>query len=83
MIEKNIRLGFRKGWVILKRFTLLLINKKKHNKKFVEFEFEYFGGSDVANKLKISKTEMKQKMTYIIHIHENKVWFLTTCTIKH
>ena len=51
MLEKNIRLEFRKGWVIPERFILLLIKQKNHSKRFREFELEYFGGSDVANKL--------------------------------
>ena len=51
MLEKNIRLGFRKGFVNPERFTLLLIKQKNHNKRFGEFKFEYFGGSDVTNKL--------------------------------
>ena len=51
VLEKNIRLGFKKGWVIPERFALLLIKQKNHNKRFGEFE--YFGGSDVANKLYI------------------------------
>ena len=50
-LEKNISLGFRKGCVNLDRFALLLIKQKNHNKRFGEFEFEYFGGSDVAYKL--------------------------------
>ena len=50
-IPYNIRLGFRKGFVIPERFELLLIMQKNHNKIFGEFEFDYFGGSDVANKL--------------------------------
>ena len=50
-LEKNIRLGFRKGCLIPKWFVLLLIKQKNQNKRFGEFEFEYFGGSDVANKL--------------------------------
>ena len=54
-LEKNIRLGFRKGCVIPERFALLLIKQKNHNKKFGEFEFEYFGGSDVPNKLFVTK----------------------------
>ena len=37
--------------MIPERFALLLIKQKNHNKRFGEFEFEYFGGSDVANKL--------------------------------
>ena len=49
-LEKNIRLGFRKGCVIPEQFALLLIKQKNHNKRFGEFEFKYFGGSDVANK---------------------------------
>ena len=27
---------------------------KNHNKRFGELEFEYFGGSDVANRLQMS-----------------------------
>ena len=50
-LEKNIRLGFRKGWVIQERFILLLMKQKNHNKRFEEFEFKYFGGSDVVKKL--------------------------------
>ena len=50
-IEKNIRLGFRKGCVIPEWFALLLIKQKNHNKRFGEFEFEYFGDSNVPNKL--------------------------------
>jgi hypothetical protein len=49
-LEKN-RLGFRKGCVNPERFALLLIKQKNQNKRFGEFEFEYFGGSDVVNKL--------------------------------
>ena len=48
-LEKNIRLGFRKGCVIPERFALA--KQKNHNKRFGEFKFEYFGDSDVANKL--------------------------------
>ena len=51
VLEKNIRLGFSKGCVNPGWFALLLIKQKNHNKRFGEFEFEYFGGSDVANKL--------------------------------
>ena len=50
-LEKNIRLGFIKGFVITEWFVLLLIKQKNHNKRFGEFEFEYFGGSDVMNRL--------------------------------
>ena len=50
-IEANIRLRFRKGCVIPERLALLLIKQKNHNKRFGEFEFEYFGDSDVVNKL--------------------------------
>ena len=46
-LEKNIRLGFRKGCVIPERFALA--KQKNHNKRFGEFK--YFGDSDVANKL--------------------------------
>ena len=31
--------------------ALFLIKQKNHNKRFGVFEFEYFGGSDVVNKL--------------------------------
>ena len=53
-LEKNIRLGFRKGCVIPEQFALLLIKQKNHNKRFGEFEFKYFRGSDVKNKTDIS-----------------------------
>ena len=39
--------------MILERFALLLIKQRNHNKKFGESEFQFFGGSDVANKLMI------------------------------
>ena len=48
-LKKNIKLGFRKGFMIPERFVLLLIKHKNHNTRFGEFE--YFGGSDVTNKL--------------------------------
>ena len=47
-MEKNIRLGFRKGCVIPEQFDLLLIKQKNHDK---DSENSYFGGLDVANKL--------------------------------
>ena len=50
-LEKNIRLEFGKRCVIPERFALFLIKQKNLNKRFGEFEFQYFGGSDVANKL--------------------------------
>ena len=50
-LEKNTRLGFRKDCENPERFVLLLIKQKNHNKRFGEFEFEYFGGSDGSNKL--------------------------------
>ena len=31
--------------------ALLLIKQKNHDKRFGEFKFEHFGGSDVTNKL--------------------------------
>jgi hypothetical protein len=37
--------------VIPEQLALLLMKQKNHNKRFGELEFEYFGGSDVANKL--------------------------------
>ena len=49
--EVNIRLRFRKGCVIPEQLALLLIKQKNHNKRFGEFEFEYFGDSDVVNKI--------------------------------
>ena len=39
--------------------------KKKHNKRFGEFEFEYFGDSDVVNKLHDSEYFFVQE--YILH----------------
>ena len=45
--------GFRKSYVIPEQFTLLLIKQKNPNKRFGEFKFEYFGGSDVTNKLDV------------------------------
>ena len=50
VLEKNIRLEFRKGFGIPEGFALRLIKQENHNKRFGEFEFEYFGGSNVANK---------------------------------
>ena len=50
-LEKNIRFGSRKGCMIPERFALLLIKQNNHNKRLGGFEFKYFGGSDVANKL--------------------------------
>ena len=55
MLKKNIRLGFRKCCASPERFTLLLIEQKHHSKRFGEFEFKYFGGSDAVNKLFIVK----------------------------
>ena len=37
--------------MIQERFALLLIKQKNYNKRFGEREFEYFGDSDVVNKL--------------------------------
>ena len=48
-------LGFRKGCVIPERLALLLIKQKKYNKRFGEFEFEYFWDSDVVNKLIVNE----------------------------
>ena len=39
--------------MIPEQFALLLIKQKNHDKRFGEFEFKYFGGSDVANKLEV------------------------------
>ena len=50
-LEANIRLRFRKGFVIPVWLALLLIKQKNHNKRFGGFEFEYFGDSDVVYKL--------------------------------
>jgi len=55
--EANITLRFRKGCVIPEQLALLLIKQKNHNKRFGEFEFEYFGDSDVVNKLVINTIE--------------------------
>ena len=49
MLQKNIRLGFRKDCVNPEQFVLN--QAKNHNKGFGEFKFEYFGGSNVVNKL--------------------------------
>jgi len=46
-----MRLRFRKGCVIPEQLALLLIKQKNHNKRYREFEFEYFGDSNVVNKL--------------------------------
>ena len=54
-IEANIRLRCRKDCVIPEQLALLLIKQKNHNKRFGEFEFEYFGDFDVVNKLDVSK----------------------------
>ena len=35
---------------------------KNHNKRFGEFEFEYFGGSDVTNKLDVSYASRLYKL---------------------
>ena len=40
--------------MIPEQLALLLIKQKNHNKRFGEFEFEYFGDSDVVNKLQIN-----------------------------
>ena len=67
-LEKNIRLGFRKGFVIPEQFPLLLIKQKNHNKRFGEFEFKYFGGSYVANKLKIILIDI------LLNLWHHRVW---------
>ena len=59
-LEKNIRLAFRKSCVNPDRFALLLIKQKNYNKIFGEIEFEYFGGSDGANKLYGSRGQGQQ-----------------------
>ena len=46
--------------MIPERLALLLIKQKNHNKRFGEFEFEYFGDSDVMNKLK--EIDLKKKI---------------------
>ena len=44
-----------KGCVIPEQLALLLLIKQKnHNKRFGEFEYEYFGDSDVVNKLLVT-----------------------------
>jgi len=40
--------------VIPEQLAQLLIKQINHNKRFGEFEFEYFGDSDVVNKLQIN-----------------------------
>ena len=37
--------------MIPEQLALLLIKQKNHNKRFGGFDFEYFGDSDVVNKL--------------------------------
>ena len=37
--------------MIPEQLALLLIKQKNHNKRFGEFKFEYFGGSDVVNNI--------------------------------
>ena len=41
--------------MIPEQLALLLIKQKNHNKRFGEFEFEYFGDSDVVNKLLVTE----------------------------
>ena len=64
----NLRLSFKKGCVIPEQLTLLLIKKKNHNKRFGEFEFKYFGGSHVANKLKIILIDI------LLNLWHHRVW---------
>ena len=67
-LEKNLRLGFRKGFVIPER----LIKQKNHN-KFGEFEFKYFGGSDVLNKLLVYfSTSLWWSYYYVVR--QSKIW---------
>ena len=44
---------------------------KNENKRFGEFEFEYFGGSDVANKLKERQQDL-QTLTFIYQTLESQ-----------
>ena len=72
VLEKNISLLFRKGWVILEQSVLLLIKQKNHNKRFGGFEFQYFGGSDDANKLlekflKRTKQIISNTISHVVH----------------
>ena len=41
-----------------------MIKQKNHSKRFGEFEFEYFGGSYVANKLYLSQYELKKDLVF-------------------
>ena len=65
-LEKNVRLGFRKGCVIPEQFSLLLIKQKSHNKKFGRFKLEYFGGSDGSNKLQYSWFKNQHQKFYLV-----------------
>ena len=47
--------------MITERLALLLIKQKNHNERFVEFESEYFGDSDVVNKLLVLMPSLKFK----------------------
>ena len=51
-----------KGFVVPEWFALLLIKQKNHKKRFGEFEFEYFGGSDVVNKLYVQKYKIEKNV---------------------
>jgi len=59
------------AWVYnLKSQNLLYrIVLKNHNKRFGEFEFGYFGGSDVANKLKM-KNEKNCQINLVQRLEE-------------
>ena len=47
--------------MIQEQLALLLIKQKNHNERFGEFEFEYFGDSDVVNKLLVLMPSLKFK----------------------
>ena len=66
--------------MIPERLTLLLIKQKNHNKRFGEFEFEYFGGSDVVNKL-IVKYFLKDPMQKVLVKVGKKIAMYTVQTL--
>ena len=75
VLEKNIRLGFRKVCVITEQFTLLLIKQKKNHKKDLEnvntniLEVPMLWTSQTTTKRKKGfwlMQQMKQKISQII-----------------
>ena len=57
--------------MIPERLALLLIKQKNHNKRFGGFEFKYFGGSDVANKLSVDNVVKNRHLTQIMKSDES------------